>query len=314
MEVEVKKMKKVLVTGGAGFIGSHIAEKLLEEKYEVVIADNLTSGSRSNIPISTAFYQVDMNEPELEAVFIKEKPSYVLHQAAQISVQSSMADPFQDAMVNIMGSLNLLNLCVKYKVNKLVFASTAAVYGQPLYLPIDEQHATKPISFYGLSKLTTEMYIQLYSQLFGLNYCILRYGNVFGPRQDAKGEAGVISIFIDRFLRNKELEIYGDGSQTRDFIYVKDVAAGCFQAMQYGENEILNLSSQTQTSIAELAQIIYQTSNIEKKPVHLPPKMGDIPHSCLMNKQAKRKLKWELAHSFKEGINETLDYFKQKGL
>lgn len=305
-------MKKVLVTGGAGFIGSHIVEKLLEEKYEVIIVDNLISGSKENIFVPSVFYQADINNPELEDVFLKEKPNYVIHQAAQVSVQSSIDDPYNDAIVNIMGTLNLLKLCVKYKVKKFVFASSAAVYGQPRYLPIDENHSTKPISFYGLSKLTSEMYIHLFSKVHDLEYCILRYANVFGPRQNAKGEAGVISIFINRIMRNQQLDIYGDGNQTRDFIYVKDVAAGCIQALQNGENEIINLSSQTQTTIIELAKILSRSRNLQ--PVYLSAKKGDVPHSCLMNKQAKSKLNWSPAYSLLEGIEETIEYFLKQGV
>jgi len=306
-------MKKALITGGAGFIGSHIALKLLRENIEVAVVDNLSKGNKSNLPGNLSFYNVNiLNEAELEEIFLKERPDYVIHQAAQVSVQSSMEDPAYDAKINTIGTLNLLRLSAKYKVKKFIFASTAAVYGMPLYLPIDELHPANPISFYGVSKLTSETYIQLFKKFHGLDYCILRYGNVYGPKQNAQGEAGVISIFIDRLLSNQPLEIYGDGKQTRDFIYVKDIANGCYLALLNGTNDILNLSTETQTSISDLAEVLVQISGRKAPIVYHQAKEGDIPCSCLKNQQAIEKLNWAPSYSLLEGLNETMEYYSEK--
>ncbi|RFU64887.1 NAD-dependent epimerase/dehydratase family protein [Peribacillus glennii] len=304
-------MEKVLVTGGAGFIGSHIVEKLLEEKYEVIVVDDLSSGNKHNLPEGTNFYNININDADLESIFINEKPVYVLHQAAQVSVQESVENPLYDGSVNILGTIHLLQLSVKYSVKKFVFASSAAIYGQPGYLPVDEQHDPKPVSFYGLSKLTAETYIELFSQFFGLSYCILRYSNVYGTRQNVQGEAGVVSIFIDQLLKNQQPKIYGDGNQTRDFIYVEDIASGCVQALSFGNNIVLNLSTNTQTSINQLLEMLLNFSLKDTEPVYLPAKTGDIPHSCLANHEAKNKLNWAPAYSLQKGILKTLDYFRK---
>ena len=219
-------MKKVLITGGAGFIGSHVADRFLLNNYEVIAADNLVTGNIDNINgKNIKFFNIDIRDREkLEELFKNEKPDYVIHLAAQVSVSSSVGDVLYDAEENITALINILELCKKYNTEKIVFSSTAAVYGIPEEVPSREANKTAPLSPYGLSKLTGEEYIKMYSRLFGVNYVILRYANVYGPRQSAHGEAGVVSIFNDKIKANGDIFIEGDGLQTRDFVFVKDVS------------------------------------------------------------------------------------------
>lgn len=211
----------ILVTGGAGFIGSHIVDELINNSYNVIVADNLSTGRMENINNSAIFYNIDIKDKtRLETLFINNKIKYIIHLAAQASVGYSMKYPICDANENIISSLNLIELAKKYNIKKLIVSSTAAVYGEPQYLPIDENHNANPSSYYGLSKLTMEKYIELSN----IDYIIFRFSNVYGPRQIPEGEAGVVSIFMDYFINNNEINIFGDGNQTRDFIYVKDIA------------------------------------------------------------------------------------------
>ncbi|HEX3033100.1 MAG TPA: NAD-dependent epimerase/dehydratase family protein, partial [Bacillota bacterium] len=202
---------KVLVTGGAGFIGSHIADKLVEKGHEVVVVDNLSTGSRDNVNAMCTFYELDITDARLEQIFCREKPQIVIHHAAQIEVPKSLAAPALDANVNILGTINILECCRRYGVTKLVYASSAAVYGTPAYLPIDEKHPISPLSNYGVSKYAAELYIKCYAQLYGVDYTVLRYANVYGPRQSHSGEGGVISIFASGLLAGKAPLIQGNG-------------------------------------------------------------------------------------------------------
>jgi UDP-glucose 4-epimerase len=309
--MEVRQIMKILVTGGAGFIGSSIVKQLLENNYEVIIIDNLTTGELHNVRPMTSFYPLDITSNELEKVFLLERPEIVIHQAAQVSVQQSITSPSLDCHVNIAGTINILNACVKYKVKKLIYSSTAAVYGAPNYLPIDEDHPILPMSFYGLSKLTSERYIQLFSQLYNLKYTILRYANVYGPNQNLQGEAGVIALFIKHMLNDRSLTIFGDGNQTRDFVYVKDVAAANILAIQKGDNQIFNISSNTQISITNLIDILSDLHEKEIKRNFEKPRPGDIINSLLLNQKAKRGLGWSPKFTLESGLKETINYFNK---
>ncbi|MEH7178541.1 NAD-dependent epimerase/dehydratase family protein [Neobacillus vireti] len=297
---------KVLITGGAGFIGLHFVEKLLKEKIDVVIVDNLSSGIKERIPKSAAFYEVDIEDLSIENIFASEKPDYVVHLAAQVSVQVSMKNPLGDCLANIAGTINLLQNCVKYNVKKFIFASSAAVYGEPTYLPIDEDHPQHPISFYSLSKQTSEQYIRLFAEHFGLNYSILRFANVYGPGQNAHGEAGVISIFLNSILEQAPPIIYG-GEQTRDFIYVKDVAAGIYSALHNGRNRTFNISTNTESKINELLTLMLEKLNTHLPPVIKPHREGDIGQSRLDNTKALTELHWVPRYSLDRGLQETID-------
>ena len=295
----------ILVTGGAGFIGSHIVDKLISKNFEVIVVDNLITGKLENLNPLAKFYNLDITYPELEKIFINDKIDYVYHEAAQASVGKSDNDPYYDASVNVLGAINLFRLCKKYKVKKTIIASTAAVYGNPEYLPVDEKHKTKVLSFYGLSKLSMEHYIKQ----FGINYVIFRYSNVYGPRQDAEGEAGVISIFIDKILKDETLEIHGTGLQSRDFIYVKDVVSANVRVLDSNvKNEVINLSTNCQINLLDLASLLKNLvkSNINLSYTH--PRNGDIEHSVLDNTKAKSLLNWSNVVSLHQGLYQTLEW------
>lgn len=301
---------KVLVTGGAGFIGSHIVDGLVKLNHEVSIIDNLYTGSEKNINKNAKFYRCDItNKETLKLVFELERPQVVIHHAAQIDVQTSLRRAKFDAKVNIGGTINILECCREFKVRKIVYPSSAAVYGDPKYLPIDENHPINPISFYGVSKHTPEHYIKIYSELYDIKYTIFRYANVYGERQGAKGEGGVISIFIDKFLNGEAPVIFGDGDQTRDFIYVKDVAKANILAIDKGDNEILNISTNTQVSINKLFEIMREIFDAKIMTIYRKPRDGDIKDSYLDNIKSKMTIGWNNEYGLQEGLKETIDYY-----
>lgn len=302
---------KVLVTGGAGFIGSTTAEELLKAGHEVFIVDNLSTGKREYVPARAAFFPVDLlDSGDLAVVFKLVRPDAVIHQAAQISVQKSLEDPRNDADINIAGTLSLLKLCQQYNTGKIIFASSAAVYGNPQYIGVDESHPLQPESFYGLSKLTAEHYIRLFSTLYRIDYSILRYANVFGPKQDPLGEGGVISIFMDRFVQGKPLSIYGDGEQTRDFIYVKDIAAANLAALAAGSKSTFNIGTNTQISLNTLVRRLEAISNSRLVVSYEASRPGDILHSQLNNTLARQELTWTPQYTLDQGLAETLTFYK----
>jgi len=302
----------VLVTGGAGFIGSHIVDKLINEGLDVVVIDNLSTGKLENLNEKAKFYNLDITSNQLSTIFQQEKIDVVIHQAAQIDVQKSLQDPVYDSKVNINGTVNLLECCRKYNVSKIIYASSAAVYGKPEYLPIDEKHPIQPMSFYGISKFTPESYLKIYKELYGLDYTILRYSNIYGPRQDSKGEGGVIAIFIDKLLNEQTPIIFGDGEQTRDFLYVEDVAEANFRAIFKGDGEILNISTNTRISINQLYTELTSILHLDLKPHYKEARLGDILHSSLNNKKAIQTLNWQPKYTFSEGLLKTVSYYKSK--
>lgn len=302
----------VLVTGGAGFIGSHIVDKLINEGLDVVVVDNLSTGKLENLNDKAKFYNLDITSEQLSNIFEKEKIDVVIHQAAQTDVQKSLQDPISDSKVNINGTINLLKCCRKYNVRKIIYASSAAVYGKPEYLPIDEKHPIQPMSFYGISKFTPESYLKIYKELYGLDYTILRYSNIYGPRQDSKGEGGVIAIFIDKLLNEQTPIIFGDGEQTRDFLYVEDVAEANFRAIFKGDGEILNISTNTRISINQLYTELTSILHLDLKPHYKEARLGDILHSSLNNQKAIQTLNWQPKYTFSEGLLKTVSYYKSK--
>ena len=271
----------ILITGGTGFIGSHIADILIQNNYKVIIADNLSTGKKENINNKAVFYNIDIkNYDALETVFKNNKIEHIIHLVAQVSVPNSIRNPINDANENIIATLNIIELSKKYNIKKIIVSSSAAVYGIPKELPIDEMHSTIPISYYGLSKLTMEKYLILSD----INYIICRFSNVYGPRQTPHGEAGVVSIFMDNAINNKDLNIFGDGNQTRDFIYVEDIAKiFLFFIEKNISNEILNISTNNSISINKLANIIINISKSNIKINYLDKRDGDIDNSILNN-------------------------------
>lgn len=306
-------MKRILITGGAGFIGSHIADRFDREGYEVIIVDNLVGGKKENIRHlkNCSFYNTDIrNREELEKVFAENKDiSYVFHEAAQVSVSVSIDNVCYDAEENVIGLINVLDMCRKYNVKKILFAGTAAAYGIPDSSVSKEDSKIAPLAPYGLSKVFGEHYIRMYNSLFGLNYIIFRYSNVYGPRQSAHGEAGVVSIFNDRIRTDKEVFIDGDGEQTRDFIYVKDVAeANYLAAVENVVDVTMNVSTNEKTSINELFSTMKKYLGYKNKVIYRKPRIGDIRDSRLDNNLLKTNTSWNYRYSLDEGLKEYAEY------
>lgn len=302
---------KILVTGGAGFIGSHLTRKLLSQGCEVVALDNLSTGLRENMPAGVELIEMDVCDPQLVDVFAKQRFDMVVHLAGQTMVDASIRDPQVDQEVNIGGTVNVLEAARKSKVRRIVFASTAAAYGDADQLPIKESTAVNPQSFYGLSKVTVEHYLDLYQRFFGLEYVVLRFSNVYGERQGDGGEGGVISIFTKRIAAEQPITIYGDGEQTRDFIYAGDVAAGIWGALQTTSvNMVCNLSTQTEVSLNELVGILTNVAGRKIQPVYEADRAGDIKHSMLSNARARKYFDWKPMTSLEDGLQRTYLYFK----
>ncbi len=302
---------KVLVTGGAGFIGSTIADLLLEKGYEVVIIDNLSSGSKKLIPSKAVFYQEDITSKRLDDIFQKEKPEYVIHQAAQVDVNRSINEPSYDAEINIIGTTNLLENCIKHNIKKFIYSSSCAVYGETKLQSVKEDYPVNPKSFYGLSKYTAEVYIKIFAEQFGLAYTILRYANVYGPRQNAGGEGGVVSIFSNKLISNQEITIFGDGKQGRDFVYVKDVAYANFLSLNKGNNEVFNIGTNQTCTINNLYNMLNDIIPNTNPPKYAAARPGDIKHSTLDNTKALKLLGWSPRFSLNEGVLLTTKYYKK---
>ncbi|MCZ8535452.1 NAD-dependent epimerase/dehydratase family protein [Psychrobacillus psychrodurans] len=297
---------KVLVTGAAGFIGSYVVRALLEQRFTVVAVDNLSTGKQSNLSYDTQFYEIDITNNDLERIFEYEQPDYVIHLAAQSSVFESMIKPMEDCQSNLVGTLNILRFSNQYNVKKCIFASTAAVYGNPTTLPINEDSKLAPLSFYALSKLSAEKYVQLYEKLFGLKSCILRFSNVYGPLQ----AGGVITKFLDCIINRKNPVIFG-GNQTRDFIYVKDVAVACVKSLLADQTGVFNISSSTEISIQQVYEKLTELTDVQSKPSYDSLGEGEIVRSILSNKKATFTFEWEPSYSFVAGLEETIHHYTQ---
>ncbi|PZD95524.1 UDP-glucose 4-epimerase [Paenibacillus sambharensis] len=302
-------MQKILVTGGAGFIGSHIVDRCIEKGHRTIIVDNLTTGKRENVNPEAIFYEADIRSNDMFSIMEKERPDVVIHHAAQIDVQQSIVNPFEDAGINISGTVNLLKASVTAGVRKFIYASSAAVYGPPESLPVTEDHRKMPISFYGVSKYVPEYYIRTFASLHNIAFTILRYANVYGVRQDPKGEGGVISIFLDRMLQNEPLRVFGDGTQTRDFIYVGDIAEANVQAIDHGDGQIVNISTATSVSLNGLIAAFEGVMGRKQEVSYEEARQGDILHSCLDNSLAKEQLAWEPKVNLEEGLRRIYDYY-----
>jgi len=303
-------MARILVTGGAGFIGSNVADRFVEDRHKVAIIDNLSTGVEANLNPKAKFHKVDIRSTVIDKIFEKEKPEILCHHAAQIDVRKSTQDPIFDAEVNIIGSLNLFNACVKHKVKKVIFASTGgAIYGEQEYFPADENHPANPLSPYGVAKLTIEKYLHLYREVYGIDFISLRYANVYGPRQNPFGEGGVVAIFTGRLLGNKKAIINGDGKQTRDFVFVTDVVESNVLALEYPHSDIFNIGTGIETDINCLFRILKERTKSKQKEIHGLPKSGDQPRSVLDSSKAKRLLKWKSRYNLEEGVAETVEYY-----
>jgi len=306
---------KILITGGAGFIGSNIADRLIRDKYRVVVVDDLSTGKKENVSSQAKFYRCDVRDKDITDIFKKEKPEIVIHNAAQISVRISVDDPVADADINIGGSLNILEACKKYNVEKVIFASSGGtVYGEQKYYPADEKHPLSPISPYGVAKLSVEKYLYYYSYNFGLRYVALRYANIYGPGQDPYGEAGVVAIFSEKILNKENPIINGDGKQTRDYVFVGDVVEANIRAIKGEFTGELNIGTGKETSVVDLFSIIKRISGNESiEEIHGPPKEGEQKRSSLSSEKAKTFLGWEPKVSIEEGLKLTYKWFKENG-
>lgn len=303
---------KILVTGGAGFIGSHVADAYIELGHEVVIVDNLSMGNRNNVNPRARFYQMNIQDPEIFELFASERFDVVNHHAAQMDVRLSVADPIFDATNNIIGTINLLQAAVKNNVRKFIFISSGgAIYGEQDYFPADEEHPTRPLSPYGITKLTGEKYLYFYHHVYGLNYVILRYANIYGPRQNPKGEAGVIAIFTSKLLTGQQPIINGEGTQTRDYVYVGDVVAANVNALNYQGNDYFNIGTGKETTVNELFKRLNHLINARAQEVHGPAQPGEQLRSVLNHAKAQRLLHWSPQVNLDQGLLKTIEFFKQ---
>lgn len=304
---------KVLVTGGAGFIGSHLVDRLVQEGHEVIIVDNLATGKRRNINRAARFYKLDVQSWRLERVFRNERPNVVMHLAAQMDVRKSVEDPMFDAQVNILGTLNVLQQAVKHGVRKVVFSSSGgAIYGEQETYPAQESHVTKPMSPYGLSKLCGEQYLSYYQRTSGIQVVSLRYANVYGPRQDPEGEAGVVAIFIQKMLNNEQAVINGNGRQTRDFVFVEDVVEANLAVMGQDTQGTYNVGTGVETSINDLFRILIQHTGSTCKEVHGPAKKGEQARSVIDSTRLRHELSWDPKADLSDGLKKTVEYFRER--
>lgn len=300
---------KILVTGGAGFIGSSIVDLLISQGHDLYVLDDLSSGKGEYVNKNATFYEMDIKE-DVGKIINDVGIDCVIHHAAQINVRRSVEDPIFDAKINILGSLNLLESAKDVK--KFIFASTGgAIYGEPEYLPADESHPENPLSPYGVSKLAFEKCLYTYGEIYGLDYVSLRYGNVYGPRQDPYGEAGVVAIFANKMLGGEAPTINGDGNQTRDYVYVEDVAMSNLLALKKSPNEkIINVGTSIETSVNQIFETIQKSLGTEIEPVHGPAIKGEVDRISLDASRAKDELEWQPEVNLEEGIGKFLDYLK----
>ena len=304
---------KILVTGGAGFIGSHSVDQLIAAGHQVAVVDDLSSGLAENLNPAAAFVRMNIMDQAIFELFERQRFDAVLHLAAQTIVPSSLDRPDIDAQINVLGTLQILEGCRRTGVRKMVFSSSAAVYGDVGELPVPEMAAGNPSSFYGLSKLTAERYIQMYHSLHGLNYVILRYANVYGDRQGDRGEGGVVSIFSRNMLTGGKTTIFGDGRQTRDFVYVDDVAAANLLALTGNfSGDVLNVGTQSETTVNQLAKTLIELTAYQGDLDYQPARTGDIVRSMLRNVRACQELGWSPRTSLTAGLERTCRYIRER--
>lgn len=302
---------KVLVTGGAGFIGSHQVDSLLAQGHAVAVVDNLSIGRREQVPSGVAFYPLDIRDPKIEEVFRKEHPDAVSHHAAQVSVRESVRDPVFDADVNILGTLHLLEVCCAYGVRRFLFASSGgAVYGEQEAFPAPETHPTRPASPYGVGKRAVEDYLEYYRVAKGLSFAAFRYSNVYGPRQDPNGEAGVVAIFTQRLLRGDPPVVNGDGEQTRDYIFVGDVVAAHQAALDAGAEGAFNVGTGRETSVNALLALLRPLAGAQVREAHGPAKAGEQRRSVVDARRLSETTGWAPRVPLEDGLRMTVEWFR----
>ena len=304
---------RVMVTGGGGFIGSHIVDSLIENGHSVFVVDNLSEGNTDNLNSHARLFDVNINDSDgLQRAFAEAKPDVVSHNAAQVSVRNSMADPIHDAEVNIIGSLNVLQCAAKNDVERIIFASTSVVYAKPIHLPMDETHHLRPESVYGVSKLSVENFIRLYTDAYGIRHKIFRYGNVYGPRQNPHGEAGVVAIFTGQFLRGEQPTIFGDGTKTRDYIYISDIVAANIAALDAaGDNETYNIARGIGVSDYEIFDAVGAACDSSMQPKYAPVRPGEPQHISLDPAKAMQLLSWQPRVSLPDGVIQVVEHYRE---
>ncbi|MBI5734212.1 MAG: NAD-dependent epimerase/dehydratase family protein [Candidatus Kerfeldbacteria bacterium] len=302
-------MEHVLVTGGAGFIGSQLVENLLRTPCQVTVIDDLSSGQKRFVPKTAKFYKLDVRSPKLKALVKRLKPDYVCHLAAQLSVPRSIAEAAADASINIVGSLNVLEAVKNLSLKKFLFVSSAAVYGQAEIIPTPERASLKPGSPYALSKVTVEQYLSYYGAAYSLPYVVVRPANIYGPRQSATGEGGVVAVFCKKLLNQETLLIEGSGQQTRDFTYVTDLVQGLAAAL-WGGNGIYNLAAGKEVAIRELVLTLGEVMSQVPRVAYAPERLQDIKRSCLDTKRAASELGWKSNVPLLDGLRQTLRWQK----
>ncbi len=302
--------RTICVTGGAGFIGSHVAEALVRAGHRVLIVDDLSSGRKENLPPSCEFHQLDIRSRQAAELLAAAGVEILVHHAAQIDVRRSVADPLYDAEVNILGTLNLLEGGRRGQLRQVIFASTGgAIYGEQDYFPADEAHPTRPLSPYGVAKLAVERYLFAYHHLYGLDVACLRYANVYGPRQDPHGEAGVVAIFLERLLTGRPCVINGDGRQTRDYVWVGDVVAANLAALERPGYRTYNVGTAVETDVVTLYTLLAAAVQSNAQPVHGPPKAGEQRRSVITAEKLRRDLGVAPVTSLADGLQRTAAWF-----
>ncbi len=306
---------KIVVTGGAGFIGSHITDAYIAEGHQVFIVDDLSSGERRNLNPRADFHLMDLLDPALPSWLSRISPDVVNHHAAQMDVRRSVEDPLFDARINVLGLIHLLEGCRRAGVKKVIYASSGgAIYGEQELFPAPEEHPKRPESPYGVSKLTGEYYLNYYQSAFGIPSVSLRYGNVYGPRQRADGEAGVIAIFIRHLLDGGAPKINGDGKQTRDYVYVGDVVAANLRALESSYTGPLNIGTGRETDVLELFRLLRKRTGSKAAAVHAPAKIGEQRRSCLDIARAQERFGWSPRTPLSEGLDSTIAYYRQSSI
>jgi UDP-glucose 4-epimerase len=304
---------KIMVTGGAGFIGSHVVDVMIAAGHDVSVVDNLWErggGKREHVNPKARFYQVDIRDQKLVEVFEKEQPQVICHHAAQHSVKISVDDPVHDAQVNILGLINLLQCATRFKAQKIMFASSGATYGNVEQMPVREDTPQRPVSPYGITKMATEHYLRVWKDLYGLDYTFFRYGNVYGPRQDPTGEAGVIAIFARAILDHRPVRIDWDGEQQKDYVYVNDVARANLLALGRGSGEAFCIATEQGTSVNALYQGLADIIGHEVEIIKAPKRPGDVYLTYFDCSKARQQLGWQAEVSMPEGLRLTVDYFR----
>ncbi len=299
---------RVLLTGGAGFIGSHLTDALVAAGHAVTVVDDLSTGRREQVPPGAHLVAMDILDPALTVLVVEQAPEAVFHLAAHASVSESVREPEHDARVNVLGTLNLLRACAAAGVGRFVFSSTGgALYGEPHTLPCDERHPIRPLSPYGASKASGEAYVHALAAQSGMDAVILRYANVYGPRQDPAGEAGVVAIFAARMLAGEPVTIFGDGEQQRDFVYVADVVDANLRSLEAGESGVYNVGTGVGTSVNELFASLARATGYALDPRHAPSRSGDVQRVWLDASAAHRELDWAPRTPLEAGIGATVE-------